>query len=119
MNIIVDIDNTLWHFAPVLYERMKKANPDFTPLTEWHKRDIWKVYGSPRIFYNVTKSINMDQEQFTPYPDAQVFLSSLKELDFHITIESHREKGTDRGVLLSRNDKSKGDISSLARNHFA
>jgi hypothetical protein len=92
--IIVDIDNTLWHFAPVLYERMKEVNPDFAPPAEWHTFDHWKNYISPRAFYNIIKGIHMDQEQFTPYPDAQLFLESLKELDFHITIASHREKGT-------------------------
>ncbi len=34
----------------------------------------------------------MDQEQFIPYPDARKFLFSLKELDLHVIIASHREK---------------------------
>ncbi len=92
--IVIDIDNTLWHFAPVLYERMKRVNPDFAPASGWNSFDFWKAYVSPRMFYDIIKGIHMDQEQFTPYPDARPFLASLKGLDIHITIASHREKGT-------------------------
>ena len=92
--IIVDIDNTLWDFAPVLYERMNKINPIVTPTSEWNLFDFWKKYATSREFYKTTKTIHMDQEQFTPYPDAVEFLSSLKKLGLHIIIASHREKGT-------------------------
>ncbi len=90
--IIVDIDNTLWDFASVLHERMKKINPDVISRSEWHIFDFWKSYVAPRAFYSIIKSIHMDQEQFFPYPDARKFLFSLKELDLHIIIASHREK---------------------------
>lgn len=92
--IIVDIDNTLWDFAPVLYERMKRINPLVTPPAEWLLFDFWKSYVTPRDFYKAIKSIHLDQERFTPYPDAREFLSSIKELGLHIVIASHREKGT-------------------------
>jgi hypothetical protein len=98
--IIVDIDNTLWDFASVLHERMKRINPDVVSRLEWHLFDFWKSYVTPKEFYAVIKSIHMDQEQFLPYPDAREFLSSLKELDLHIIIASHREKGT-RGVTTT------------------
>ena len=29
--VIVDIDNTLWDLASVLYERMRKVNPALVP----------------------------------------------------------------------------------------
>lgn len=93
-NIVVDIDNTLWAFAPVLYERMKKVNARVTPPEQWGLFDFWKSYVTPREFYEAIKSIHMDQEQFTPYPDAGGFLASLKGSGFHIIIASHREKGT-------------------------
>jgi len=92
--VIVDIDNTLWNFASVLYERMKKANPDIIPLIEWNKFDFWKYYMSARTFYSIIKGIHLDQKQFTPFSDAQPFLTSLKEMGIHIIIASHREKGT-------------------------
>jgi hypothetical protein len=98
--IIVDIDNTLWDFASVLHERMKRINPNVVSRLEWHLFDFWKSYVTPKEFYAVIKSIHMDQEQFLPYPDAREFLSSLKELDLHIIIASHREKGT-RGVTTT------------------
>ena len=97
--VIVDIDNTLWYFAPVLYERMKKVNPLVTPPSEWRLFDFWKSYLTAREFYKAIKSIHVDQEQFAPYPDAAGFLSSLKELGLHIIIASHREKGTLNATL--------------------
>jgi len=92
--IIVDIDNTLWHFVSVLYERMKAINPDVIQPSEWHDFNFWRSYLTPQEFYTVITSIHIDQELFIPYPDAQHFLSSLKDMGFHITIASHREKGT-------------------------
>ena len=92
--IIVDIDNTLWDLAAVLYERMAVVSPKLTPPEEWRKFDFWRDYVPPRVFYGLIKDIHMDQCKFTPYPDAALFLSSLKENDFHIIIASHREKGT-------------------------
>ncbi len=86
--IIVDIDNTLWAFVPVLYERMKKVNPLVTAPSEWRLFDFWKSYLTAREFYKAIKSIHVDQEQFVPYPDAGMFLSSLKERARLFTISS-------------------------------
>jgi FMN phosphatase YigB (HAD superfamily) len=92
--IIVDIDNTLWDFASVFYERIKKVNPDFVPPTGWHTFDFWKAYLSPKEFYSIIRDIHMDQEKFPPYPQAESFLLSLKDNGFYVVIASHREKGT-------------------------
>ena len=92
--IIIDIDNTLWDLAAVLYERMARVNPTLMPPSQWREFDFWKRYVSPRIFYRIIREIHMDQPMFTPYPGAPVFLSSLKDMGFHIIIASHREKGT-------------------------
>lgn len=104
--IIVDIDNTLWDFASVFYERMRKVDPAITLPSEWDDFDFWKSYMSARTFYSIIKSIHMDQEQFIPFPDAQSFLESLKEMDIHIIIASHREKGTLDATVkwLKKND---------------
>lgn len=91
---MVDIDNTLWDFAPVLYERIKEINPYITEPYLWHDIYFWKDYVTPGEFYRIILSIHEDQEIFTPYPDAQLFLSSLKDMGFHITIASHRERTT-------------------------
>jgi len=89
--IIVDIDNTLWDFAPVLYERIKKVEPRIGPPKTWHVFDFWKPFISPGMFYSIIKDIHMEQGLFTPYPESPFFLSSLKEMGFHIVIASHRE----------------------------
>ena len=92
--LIVDIDNTLWDLAPVLYERMVRVNPALPPPSEWREFDFWKKYVSPREFYKLVRDIHMDQEMFTPYQDAAPFLASLKEIGFFVIIASHRAKGT-------------------------
>lgn len=92
--IIVDIDNTLWDFAPVLYERIKKINPDMIPPSSWLTWDFWKPYLGAREFYFIIREIHKDQCIFEPYPDAGFFLSSLRERGFYIIIASHREKDT-------------------------
>ena len=68
--LIVDIDNTLWDLAPVLYERMRKVNPALVPPSEWYEFDLWKRYISPGAFFSLIRDIHMDQHMFTPYPDA-------------------------------------------------
>ncbi len=92
--IIVDIDNTLWDFASVLYQRMRAVNPSVTPPQEWHIFDFFKTYISTETFLEIIKSIHVDQDHFLPFGDARSFLSSLKALGFHIIIASHREEGT-------------------------
>jgi hypothetical protein len=92
--LIVDLDNTLWDLAAVLYERMVKVNPTLPQPSEWHEFDFWKRYVSPRTFYSLIRGIHMDQTTFSPYQDAGLFLTSLEKMDFHIIIASHREKGT-------------------------
>jgi hypothetical protein len=104
--IIVDIDNTLWDFATVLYQRMNATNPSVPPPQDWHVFDFFKAYISTRTFLRIIKTIHADQDQFLPFRDAQSFLASLRSLGFHIVIASHREKET-RGVTvrwLTRNN---------------
>jgi hypothetical protein len=92
--IIVDIDNTLWDFAPVLYERIKQINPGIAPPSEWRVWDFWRSYLSSHQLYTVIRGIHMEQDLYPVYPDAASFLESLKDLGLYIIIASHREKGT-------------------------
>ncbi len=92
MKIIVDIDNTLWHFAPVLYEYLKEVNPHIPPMEEWGAWKFWERDMDTKTFYKMLRKIHMSQEQFAPYPEAQWFLNCLKERGFTVLIASHREK---------------------------
>ena len=92
--IIVDIDNTLWDFAPVLYEHIRKINPGMPPPAEWRQWDFWRPYLSSQQLYTAIRDIHMDQDLYPVYPDAATFLASLKDLRLFIVIASHREKGT-------------------------
>ena len=40
--IIVDIDNTLWNLAPVLWEHLKAINPKMPEPSEWSYWDFWE-----------------------------------------------------------------------------
>jgi hypothetical protein len=90
--IIVDIDNTLWDLAPVLYEHIRELNPDMPPPAQWDNWDFWKPYVSLARAYEVLHHIQLRQEEYSPYDDAAWFLASLKERGFHIIVASHRRK---------------------------
>jgi len=92
--IIVDIDNTLWNFAPLLYERIKEVNPRILPPEEWRLWDFWRTYVSSQQLYTIIRDLHMEQDLYPVYPDSSGFLASLKDLGLYIIIASHREKGT-------------------------
>jgi hypothetical protein len=90
--IIVDIDNTLWDLAPVLYERMREVSPDLPPAAEWRQWDFWRSFIKPKAIYALLDAIHMEQERFQPFDDAGEFLSTLKEMGFYIVVASHRRQ---------------------------
>lgn len=90
--IVVDIDNTLWGLAPVLYERMREVSPDLPPAVEWRAWDFWRLYVKPKTIYAILDAIHMEQEVFRPFDDAGEFLSNLKEMGFYIVVASHRRQ---------------------------
>ena len=89
---VIDIDNTLWHFCDVIYERLKKINSAMPTPDDWVEWDFWENYCSKEEFLGAIEDIhlNQDDDRHLPYPEARDFLASLKENDFHITIASHR-----------------------------
>lgn len=92
--IIVDIDNTLWDFAPVLYERLNYANPGFPHHSEWHSWSFWKGLIAPEKLYGIIRDVHMEQDIFQPYEEARIFLERLRKSGFYIVIASHRQKET-------------------------
>jgi len=90
--VVVDIDNTLWHFCDVLYERLQIINEAIPPPDDWIEWDFWENYCSKEQFLGAIKDIhlNQDDDRHLPYPEAKDFLATLKENDFHIIIASHR-----------------------------
>lgn len=92
--IIIDIDDTLWDFISVFYKRMEKACPDIDIPTDWHELLFWMRHASPETLPNavsIMRSIHRE-DQFSPFPEAKHFLTSLKDRGFHITIASHRDQ---------------------------
>ncbi len=92
--IIVDIDNTLWNLAPELWEGLKKVNPEMPPPAEWDSRRSIERFMPIKEFFRVLKDIHMQQEIYSPFPDAEYFLRGLKERGFYIVIASHRAPDT-------------------------
>lgn len=92
--IAVDIDNILWDFSPVFWERLKKINPEIVPPAIWNRWDFWHTYVTTKQLYGVIKEIHLEQEKFLPFREARPFLSGLKDMGFYIIIASHREQGT-------------------------
>lgn len=89
---VIDIDNTLWHFCDVLYERLKKVNKAMPSPDNWIEWDFWEEYCSKEDFLRAINEIhlNQDDERHLPYPEARDFLAALKEHNFYIVIASHR-----------------------------
>jgi 5' nucleotidase, deoxy (Pyrimidine), cytosolic type C protein (NT5C) len=89
---VIDIDNTLWHFCDVLFERLQKINNSVPSPDQWVEWDFWENFCSKEEFLGAIKDIhlNQDDDRHLPYPEAKDFLATLKEHDFHITIASHR-----------------------------
>lgn len=92
--IIIDIDNTLWDFAPALYARLHKIHPGFPDPSQWHSWSFWKGLISPERLYRAIRDVHMEQDRFQPYNEARGFLGRLKENGFYIVIASHRERET-------------------------
>jgi 5'(3')-deoxyribonucleotidase len=92
--IIIDIDNTLWNLAPVLWEHLKAVNPNMPEPSEWDDWDFWEKYVAMKDLYEVLKEIHMRQDEYPPYPESKRFLEALKARGFYIVIASHREKRT-------------------------
>lgn len=91
--IIVDIDNTLWHFAPVFYEKLLKVNPNIPPVEEWKDWDFWQGYISKKELYKAVDEIHLNQHIYDVFEDAKDFLEFIKyELNLHIIIASHRRE---------------------------
>ena len=72
--IIVDIDNTLWRLAPVLYDRMREACPGVPPVGEEPARAFLRSNIEPKTIYTILDAIHMEQDMFPPYDDAAAFL---------------------------------------------
>ncbi|MCX8034304.1 MAG: hypothetical protein N3A00_03180 [Thermodesulfovibrio sp.] len=96
---VVDIDNTLWDFASVLFEEISRLNPLMPPPDRWICWDFWKEYVTPKDFFNLINKIHFRQDAFGVFPDARDFLQELKACNFHIIIASHREEESKQATL--------------------
>jgi hypothetical protein len=92
--IVVDIDNTLWDLAPVLYERLHEASPDFPHHSQWRTWNFWKGLIPAERLYRIIRDVHMEQDTFEPYRESRDFLERLRQKKFYIVIASHREKET-------------------------
>jgi hypothetical protein len=89
---IIDIDNTLWHFCDALHAELRKINVGFPTPDNWTDWDAWQGYCSADEFMRAVNAIHSEQDcdRYLPYPEAENFLSTLRENGYHITIASHR-----------------------------
>ncbi|MCK9275572.1 MAG: hypothetical protein M0P57_10845 [Syntrophales bacterium] len=93
---IIDIDNTLWQFSDALYLELKKLNSNCSTPDQWCNFNVWEQYCSFEDFIAIINMIhhNQDSEQYRPYPEAQKFLTTLKNNGFQVIIASHRTPET-------------------------
>ena len=89
--IIVDIDNTLWDFASVFHERLKKIIPEIPPMDEW-AWDFYRGYMTEKELFRVVNDIHIIQDIFVPFPSAKWFLDTLFKNGYDVVIASHRHE---------------------------
>lgn len=94
MNVLVDVDNTLWDCGEELYRSHCKEGFKVPPPTEWHEFGYYKKYMSDEEFYKQVHKIHLNQEQYKPFHDASKFLRNLNYIGYTIIIASHREADT-------------------------
>ena len=89
---VIDIDNTLWQFCDVLYEGLREVNSALPSPDSWINWDFWMHFCSEDEFMSVIHRIQMtqDNDSHLPYKEAENFLKTLKDHNFHIVIASHR-----------------------------
>ena len=90
MNILVDIDNTLWGFASVLYRRLSSRNSNVPEPERWDSWFFWKKYMNEEEFYHAIYETHGDQMRYKAFPEAERFLHNLKKEGHTIIIASHR-----------------------------
>ncbi len=91
--ILVDIDNTLWDFAPALYDVLKRMIPS-APFPSTWRGPFWREYITDAEFRQAMTDVHLAQDSHVPFPEAKAFLSSLRGLGFTIVIASHRAEET-------------------------
>ncbi|MCS7280799.1 MAG: hypothetical protein NZ583_04125 [Desulfobacterota bacterium] len=96
---LIDIDNTLWDFAPLLYEKLKLINPSVPPPQSWLRWDFFKDYVSAEVFYGVIEEIHKRQDEYGVFPDAKRFLEGIRALGLKIVIGSHRNRSAEEATL--------------------
>lgn len=89
---VVDIDNTLWHFCDVLYEKLTAINKSVPKPEHWSDWDFYQAYCSEKDFFGKIYDIHINQAHadYLPYPEAKGFLSTLRNNGYNIIIASHR-----------------------------
>lgn len=101
--IFVDIDNTLWDFASVLYQKLID-NGYSVPKPSYWDWLFYQKYLPKETFYNLAHQVHLEQENYKPFPDARDFLKWLKVNGFTVIIASNRRfdtKPTTERWLLS------------------
>ncbi|MCX8022699.1 MAG: hypothetical protein N2745_08010 [Syntrophorhabdaceae bacterium] len=91
---LIDIDNTLWDFASMLYEKLKERNSFVLSPDMWTDWFFWRDFMSDEDFYAAIRGVHLEQDKYGVYPDARDFLRFLKGLNYHIIIASHRDRDT-------------------------
>ena len=91
---VIDIDNTLWHFCDVLYERLRKINKAIPEPDKWVEWDFWEEYCSKEDFIKAINKIhlNQDDKRYLPYSESRDFLKTLKEHNFYIVVANKRKR---------------------------
>ncbi len=96
--IVVDIDNTLWDFAPVFFGYLERYSPAIPIDALKRGETTLKGYVPREDLFGMLREIHMRQDEVEPYPDAGSFLGGLKGMGLYIIIASLRDEDSRRAT---------------------
>ena len=91
---LVDIDNILWNQTSVMYRKLKELYPSIPPSKTWGI-DFYKQYMTDSEFKEFIKGIQLEQDKYKPFRDAQFFLEVIMfKLCYQVIVCSSRDEET-------------------------
>lgn len=96
--IIVDVDNILVDFAPILYDELKKRAKTIEKPKNWDNWDFHKAHMTKNEFYDAVNAAQMRISEAKPIKGAEKLLKFLNN-HASVTVASHRKSESEDSLI--------------------
>jgi hypothetical protein len=96
--IIVDVDNILADFSPILYEELKKRCKTVPEPEKWTNWDFYKAHVEKNTFYEAVNAAQMRILETKPVPGAEKLMKFLHQ-HASVTLASHRKSESEDSLV--------------------